>query len=87
LARAPLWGMQLDRAWVTAVRTDAVALRVCRAGIGVAAALGLTPIAIGLDDEAQRRVLLALGCRFGSGDLYRDSVPDRMKPYRTTICD
>ena len=87
LARAPIWGMQLDRAWVTALRNDEVALRVCRAGIGVAAALGLTPIATGVDDEAQRRALLAMGCRYGSGDLYRDAVPDTMKPYRAAISD
>jgi len=87
LARAPIWGMQLDRAWVTALRNDEVALRVCRAGIGVAAALGLTPIATGVDDEAQRRTLLALGCRYGSGDLYRDAVPDIMKPYRAAVSD
>jgi EAL domain-containing protein (putative c-di-GMP-specific phosphodiesterase class I) len=60
---------------------------VCRAGIGVAAALGLTPIATGVDDEAQRRALLAMGCRYGSGDLYRNAVPDIMKPYRAAISD
>jgi len=87
LARAPIWGMQLDRAWVTALRNDDVALRVCRAGIGVAAALGLTPIATGVDDEAQRRALIALGCRYGSGDLYRDAVPDIMKSYRAATSD
>ena len=68
LARAPIWGLQLDRAWVTALREDAVALKVCRAGIGVAAALGMTPIATGVDDQAQRQALLALGCRYGMGD-------------------
>jgi EAL domain-containing protein (putative c-di-GMP-specific phosphodiesterase class I)/GGDEF domain-containing protein len=76
LARAPIWGLQLDRAWVTALRRDEVALRVCRAGIGVAAALGLTPIATGVDDQAQRDALLALGCSLGSGDLYPSAKPD-----------
>jgi EAL domain-containing protein (putative c-di-GMP-specific phosphodiesterase class I) len=71
---------------VTALRSDEVALRMCRAGIGVAAALGLTP-ATGVDDEAQRRALLALGCRYGGGDLYGDAVPDMMKPYRAAISD
>ena len=33
LARAPIAGLQLDRAWARAVRTDEVALKVCRAGI------------------------------------------------------
>jgi len=70
LARAPIWGLQLDRGWVTALRTDPVALKVCRAGISAATALGLTPIATGVDDAAQRAALLALGCRHGSGDLY-----------------
>ena len=78
----PIWGLQLDRAWVTAVRNDEVALKVCRAGISVAAALGLTPIATGVDDQAQRQALLALGCRFGMGDLYQNAVPNIMQPYR-----
>ena len=73
LARAPIWGLQLDRAWVTALQSDEVALKVCRAGISAAMALGLMPIATGVDDEAQRRTLLSLGCAQGSGDFYRDA--------------
>lgn len=70
LARAPLWGMQLDRAWVQALGSDAVARNVCRAGVSMATALSLTPIATGVDDTAQRDALLEIGCRFGLGDLY-----------------
>lgn len=70
LARAPVWGLQLDRAWVEAVRTDAVARNVCHAGLAIANALSLTPIATGIDDTGQRDALLELGCRFGTGDLY-----------------
>jgi EAL domain-containing protein (putative c-di-GMP-specific phosphodiesterase class I)/GGDEF domain-containing protein len=70
LASAPIWGLQLDRAWVTALRSDPVALRICRAGISAAAALGLTPIATGVDNLAQKSALLELGCLQGSGDLY-----------------
>ena len=80
LARAPVFGLQLDRAWVQALAGDAVARAVCRAGISMATALSLTPIATGVDDEAQRNVLLELGCRYGIGDLYRGSalrVPGR----------
>jgi EAL domain-containing protein (putative c-di-GMP-specific phosphodiesterase class I)/GGDEF domain-containing protein len=87
LARTPIWGLQLDRAWTTALRKDEVALKVCRAGISVANALGLTPIATGVDDEEQRQSLLALGCRHGSGDLYRDAVPEAMKPLRAVMVD
>jgi predicted signal transduction protein with EAL and GGDEF domain len=70
LARAPIWGLQLDRSWVTALEHDAAALKVCRAAVSVAMALGLTPIATGVDDARQRDSLLALGCRQGLGDLY-----------------
>ncbi len=76
LARTPIWGLQLDRAWTTAIRSDAVALKVCRAGVAVATALGLTPIATGVDNQEQRAALLALGCRHGTGDLYQASTPD-----------
>jgi EAL domain-containing protein (putative c-di-GMP-specific phosphodiesterase class I)/GGDEF domain-containing protein len=76
LARAPIWGLQLDRAWVTALRNDAVARKVCGAGIAMAGALGLTPIATGVDDREQREALLALGCQYGSGDLYLDATSD-----------
>lgn len=72
LARGPLWGLQLDRAWVTALRTDPIARKVCRAGIELAAALGLVPIATGVDDAQTRDELLELGCTYGSGDLYKD---------------
>jgi len=79
LARSPIWGLQLDRAWVTALRNDPVARKVCRAGIGVAQALGLTPIATGVDDAEQREALVAMGCRHGSGDLFRDGITERMR--------
>jgi EAL domain-containing protein (putative c-di-GMP-specific phosphodiesterase class I) len=69
------------------VRTDEVALKVCRAGIGVAAALGLTPIATGVDDQAQRCALIELGCRYGMGDLYQEALPDIMRPYRAAAFD
>ena len=85
LARAPIWGLQLDRAWTTALRSDEVALKVCRAGIGVATALGLTPIATGVDDQEQRDALLALGCRHGTGDLYGDVLPDIIEHSRAAI--
>ena len=82
LARAPIWGLQLDRAWVTALRSDPVARKVCHAGIGMATALGVTPIATGIDDPEQREALLGLGCRLGSGDLFRAAAADITTPRR-----
>jgi predicted signal transduction protein with EAL and GGDEF domain len=76
LARAPLHGMQLDRAWVVAARKDPVALKVCRASIAMARALDLTPIAPGVDDPEQRNVLAKLGCLQGSGDSYLESTSE-----------
>jgi EAL domain-containing protein (putative c-di-GMP-specific phosphodiesterase class I) len=76
LASAPIWGLQLDRAWVAAARSDEVARKVCRAAISMATSLGLTSIATGIDDTAQRDALLQMGCRYGSGDLYAPSASD-----------
>jgi predicted signal transduction protein with EAL and GGDEF domain len=70
LARAPICGLQLDRARVLAARKDAAALKFCRASIAMALALDLTPMASGIDDAAQRDCMVELGCRQGSGDLY-----------------
>jgi len=70
LARAPLWGLQLDRSWTTAIRSDDVAQLVCRAGLSVANALGFAPIATGVDSAGQRDALLEIGFRYGLGDLY-----------------
>jgi EAL domain-containing protein (putative c-di-GMP-specific phosphodiesterase class I)/GGDEF domain-containing protein len=75
LARGQIWGLQLDRAWVTALGTDAAALKVCSAGIAVAKALRLTPIATGVDNQALCDALLALGCRQGTGDLHQLAFP------------
>jgi predicted signal transduction protein with EAL and GGDEF domain len=70
LASAPIAGLQLDRAWVTASRSDPAASQVCRAVIGIAKAFDLLPIAVGVDDQSQRDALVTMGCRYGSGDLF-----------------
>jgi predicted signal transduction protein with EAL and GGDEF domain len=82
LARAPIWGLQLDRAWITGLRTDEVARKVCRAGVSIATALGLTAIATGVDDQAQRDTLLEMGYRYGSGDLYPARQSNITEPAR-----
>jgi predicted signal transduction protein with EAL and GGDEF domain len=73
LASLPLWGLQLDRSFVEDLQGETMALRLCRAGIAAASALGLSSIATGVDDDAKRRVLLASGCRYGTGDLFDSS--------------
>lgn len=83
LSRAPLYGLQLSRAWVRAMQTDPHTLNLCRAGLAIAKTFSLTAIAASVDEPAQRDVLLGLGCLQGSGDLYRDELipPDtRQRP-------
>ena len=83
LAQAPLSGLQLDRVWVEALRSDPVAFKVCHLGIHSATALGLRAIATGVDNDEQRRALLELGCGYGMGDLYENPGLDvaRQPPY------
>jgi EAL domain-containing protein (putative c-di-GMP-specific phosphodiesterase class I) len=76
LASLPIWGLQLDRAWVTALRESsgdprgATANKVCRATMSLANALDIVPIAAGIDHQSQRDALLEMGCRYGSGDFF-----------------
>lgn len=86
LARAPLWGLQIDRAWATALRTDVVAQKVCRAGMNIATSFGLTPIATGIDDQLQQDALLDMGYRCGCGDLFLPCASGRNAP-KATFCN
>lgn len=74
LAKAPLFGMQIDRAWVVSAATDGISRRVCEAGIAVSHALGLLPIASGIDTPFHLDTLIALGCRLGMGDFYASAA-------------
>lgn len=79
LACAPMHGLQLNRDWVKAMQSDPNALNLCRAGLAIAKAYALTPIAASVDEPEQRDILLDLGCLQGSGDLYRDElIPPRV---------
>jgi predicted signal transduction protein with EAL and GGDEF domain len=71
LARAPVHGLQLDRALVLEARRNPFALRLCQANVAIAHALDLTPICAGIDDEEQRQMMERVGCHQGTGDLYR----------------
>ncbi len=70
LARAPLAGLQIDRASVHSLAHDPSALKICRAGFALAQAIGLKSMARGVDSAEQRDVLAGLGCSQGIGDLY-----------------
>jgi len=88
LSRAPMHGLQLNRDWVTAMQSDPNAFNLCRAGLAIAKAYALTPIAASVDEPVQRDILLSLGCLQGSGDLYRDELtppPGRVVGSRTVV--
>jgi EAL domain-containing protein (putative c-di-GMP-specific phosphodiesterase class I) len=86
LACAPMHGLQLNRGWVEAMQSDPNALKLCRAGLAIAKAYALTPIAASVDEPAQRDILLDLGCLQGSGDLYRDElIPPRVVGSRAVV--
>ncbi|WP_129647306.1 EAL domain-containing protein [Peristeroidobacter agariperforans] len=70
LASAPISGLQLDRSWTTALLRDETARKVCRATMGIAHALGLAPMAAGVDTQELRDALVEMGCRYGSGDVF-----------------
>jgi predicted signal transduction protein with EAL and GGDEF domain len=77
LAHAPLTSLQLDRSWVIDLPSSDVNMRICRAGFGLAAALGLKSIARGVDDAAQRKALVTMGCGEGIGGLFGELVVQR----------
>jgi predicted signal transduction protein with EAL and GGDEF domain len=70
LAGAPVWGLQLDRAWGSRLLDDALARRICAAVVGVTRGLGFTPLVSGVDSDAHRIALRDLGFEQGSGDLF-----------------
>jgi predicted signal transduction protein with EAL and GGDEF domain len=53
LARAPVTALQIGPAWTGNVRTDANALKVCRAAVGLARSLRMHAIAPGVGDPQQ----------------------------------
>jgi len=82
LARAPFWGLQLDRSCAAAVDTDASSNRACRAVLGIAQSLGLTPITTGVDNERQRDLLANFGWTQGIGDFFDAAAADTVARYR-----
>lgn len=70
LVHLPLQALQVDRGFVTTIDEDPAALRICRAAAGIARALGLTPIATGIDSERDLQRMREEGYEQGLGDLY-----------------
>lgn len=70
LARTPITGIQVDRAFVAAACSDSQAEKICRATFGIAAAFGVHALANGIDTPDHYDALVRMGCEFGSGDFF-----------------
>lgn len=70
LADLPFTQIKLDRSFVSSVDTENQRTVICRNMIRLALDLGLECVAEGIETEAQRAALRALGCRLGQGYLW-----------------
>ncbi len=62
--------VKLSTELVAAVDRDSTDLAIAAGAISLAQAIGATPVAMGVETEAQRDALLRVGCRMGQGLLW-----------------
>jgi EAL domain-containing protein (putative c-di-GMP-specific phosphodiesterase class I) len=70
IAQLPLRALQIDRRFVLAAAQRPSAMRFCEAAVALARSYGLTPVASGIDCDATRKQMLAIGCEQGLGDCF-----------------
>jgi diguanylate cyclase (GGDEF)-like protein/PAS domain S-box-containing protein len=75
LRRFPGEFLKIDRSFVAGLRTDPTAPAIVAAVVSLSEALGLTPVAEGVETDDDARLLQALGCRFAQGYLYARPMP------------
>jgi predicted signal transduction protein with EAL and GGDEF domain len=80
LRRLPLSFVKIDQSFVQGLGTDEEDERIVAAVVDLAANLGLRSIAEGVETEAQRDRLRALGCDQAQGFLYARPMPTRRVP-------
>ena len=83
LQRFPLDALKIDRAFVAEMTEDTRAAALVEAIATMARSLGLTVVQEGIETEAQRDALLALGCRYGQGFLFGRPAPP--SAYRDSV--
>jgi len=76
LKRLPLEQIKLDRALVRSLPDDAEDVAIVQAIVDTGHALGLGVIAEGVETEAQRSLLVAMGCEHGQGYLFSQPLPE-----------
>ena len=75
LKRLPVGTLKIDKSFIDDLCDDQRDVSIVSAVVAVAAALGLTQIAEGVETEAQRRQLEDLGCAHAQGYLFSRPVP------------
>jgi diguanylate cyclase (GGDEF)-like protein/PAS domain S-box-containing protein len=76
LRRFPGEFLKIDRSFVANLKTDPTAPAIVAAVVSLSEALGLSPVAEGVELEEDARLLQALGCRFAQGYLYARPMPE-----------
>ena len=67
LQALPVDSLKIDRCFVTGLETEGGNLRIVRAILGLAASLGLSVVAEGIENAEQAALLSRLGCSHGQG--------------------
>ena len=76
LKRLPLEQIKLDRALVRTLPDDAEDVAIVQAIVDTGHALGLGVVAEGVETEAQRSLLVAMGCDQAQGYLFSQPLPE-----------
>ncbi|MGI4799087.1 MAG: EAL domain-containing protein [Janthinobacterium lividum] len=75
LQALPVDSLKIDRCFVTGLETEGGNLRIVRAIIGLAASLGLSVVAEGIENAEQAALLGRLGCSHGQGYYFARPLP------------
>ncbi|HKY77711.1 MAG TPA: EAL domain-containing protein [Acidimicrobiia bacterium] len=76
LRRFPGEFLKIDRSFVAGLRTDPTAPAIVAAVVSLSEALGLSPVAEGVEGTDEADLLQSLGCRFAQGYLYARPMPE-----------
>jgi EAL domain-containing protein (putative c-di-GMP-specific phosphodiesterase class I) len=74
LQELPMDILKIDRAFVAGMALSEQRLAIVKIIIRIAKTLGLTVIAGGIENDAQRDLLMSLGCEYGQGNLLERPV-------------
>lgn len=75
LKKLPIDGFKIDKSFVDGLDVDEDDTAIIHALLGLAHAMHLTVTAEGIEQDAQRMSLKALGCDYGQGYLFSEGIP------------